>query len=270
MRDRELQSAPVGTVLSGDEPKLTIRVLKRCNFRCPLCATFSSPDEWAALSLAQIKTIAENLSMEEFAGVINVSGGETTLHPELEAILAALSAGVSRARIVLFTNGSWIGFPGWQSRLDRWLSIPNVLIRLSMDAQHIQGEAAATGREPEAVRLRSFKRAAAFLEACRKAGARPGIRYDFAFKGTEQEARAFLHDLGQVPLYLITFQKDPHNRPRVDGYFAVDVDDAGAAAVYLTIGHFASRESIGGLDRIPEALSHNRKKLGTKKVCARN
>jgi uncharacterized Fe-S cluster-containing radical SAM superfamily protein len=270
MRKKEMPLAPVGTVLPGEEPKLTIRVLKRCNFRCPSCATFSSPDEWAKLSLAEIRVIAENLRREEFSGVINVSGGETTLHPELDAILATLSAGVTKARIVLFTNGSWIGSSGWQLRLDRFLSFPNVLIRLSLDSEHVQGEANATGKDLDSVRKHSFERAGAFLEACLKAGATPGTRYDVAFKGTEREARTFLRELGPVPLYLITFQKDPHNRPRQDGYFAVDVDDAGAAAVYLTIGHFASRESLGGLNRIPEALSHNRKRLGTKDPCARN
>ena len=50
-------------------------------------------------------------------------------------------------------------------------------------------------------------------------------------------------------------------RPRKAGFFAVDIDEAGRASVYLTLGHLAKGESLGGLDRLSEALAYNRQRL---------
>ena len=87
--DRMRQSSP-GELAGGvaGDPKASIRILHRCNFRCPACSTFSGPDCKGMMSLVDFCKAVEILATERFQGQLNVSGGEPTLHPALEAMLA--------------------------------------------------------------------------------------------------------------------------------------------------------------------------------------
>lgn len=260
---------PVGTVVAGGEPKLTIRIIGRCNFRCPACSTFSSPERKGIMRLVDFKEAIDILVNECFQGVVNISGGETTLHPNLAEMVSYASNRLSNARIVIFTNGYWIGRPRWRQKLSHLLVGKNVLIRFSLDRQHAEGAVLASGtsfnessiREIESAR---FKKARAFLEACLMERALPSIHFDFAFKGTRKEAKAYMFGLDEVPLYLIQFQKDPVRRSRKMGYFAIDLDENNHALVYLTLGHISADESLGGIENLSAALRMNRMGLKTK------
>lgn len=245
------------------EPKVSIRVLHRCNFRCPACSTFSSPERKGVLAVSDVERALEVLATEDFQGQLNFSGGETTLHPDLPAMLALAAERLGKAHVAVFTNGDWVGPDGWEDRLHSFLAGPNVLVRFSLDRQHAGGAALARGEPLDEDRVRAveaerFDKARMFLEACRALGAKPGANYDFAFKGSFDEGREYTACLGDVPLYLIRFREDPSRRPKAFGFLAVDVDEDGRVLVFPTLGHIPSDEPLGGLETLAEALAMNR------------
>jgi len=265
------QSRPlVGAVAPGGEPKLTIRVIGRCNYACPLCSTFSGlARKGGAVRPGDFRLAVDILAREDFRGVLNISGGEPTLHRHLEEMVRYASRRLPAARIVVFTNGHWVRRRGWRRRLRGLLWGRNVLVRFSIDRQHAQGAARARGGRPSArlvreMELSMFRRARLFLQACRQLKAAEGRDFDFAFKGTVQEAKDYLRPLGDVPVYPIRFQKAPHNRPREMGFFATDLTEDGKMLVYLTLGHIPAREPMGGLESLAKALSLNRAALSAK------
>ena len=194
--------------------------------------------------------------------MLNISGGEPTLHPKLVTMVRNVSESLPEAKIIVFTNGSWIGQPWWRKKLEKLMAGPNVLIRFSLDRQHAEGAlkaSALSGRDGlrEIERAR-FEQARAFRDACLSLGAKPGVGFDFAFKGTMDEARAYMASLGNPPVYLITFQKKPAKRTKKFGYFAIDIDSEGRPSVYPTLGHIPGGEAIGGIEELPTALRMNR------------
>jgi len=259
---------PVGRVLAGKEPKLTIRIIGKCNFRCPLCSTFSSPERQGILSLPDFNSILHLLVENHFRGVLNISGGETTLHPELIEMVSLASQNLKKSRIVVFTNGDWVGQRGWRKRLRELLQGTNVLVRFSLDRLHAEGKAialygSARKRIVGEIEKDRLKKARHFFAACLQEKAKPGLHFDFAFKGTAFEAQEYMSSLGHVPIYPIHFQKDPAKRPKQLGYLAVDLDKNGKAQLYLTLGHIAEGEALGGIEALPLALKMNREALKT-------
>jgi hypothetical protein len=255
-----------GGVPTGTEPKLSIRLLHRCNFRCPSCSTFSGPDRRGVLRLSDYNRAIEILAAESFRGTINISGGETTLHPDLPKMLAKGARALPETPIAVFTNGSWIGTSRWRDRLRALLAGPNVLVRLSLDRQHAEGLARVTGvaEDPRAVQRIERKRieqTRRFIESCQELGAQPGRHYDIAFKGDLDEARAYTQSLGPVPLYLIQFRREPDRRSKRFGFFALDVDPEDRVLVFPTLGHIPTGEPLGGLETLREALRLNRAAL---------
>lgn len=254
---------PIGTLIAGREPKLSIRIIRRCNFRCPACSTFSSPEGKGILPLSDFKKAVEFLVSENFHGVINISGGEPTLHPKFGYMLRYISRRIPEAKIVAFTNGSWIGRPWWRQKLRTMLAGENVLVRFSLDREHAEGALAASAYPKNSIELKKmeqkrFQQARAFMKACLQLGANPGINFDFAFKGSENQAKSYVSSLGDVPVYLIRFRRNPMKRPKTLGYFAIDIDTQNRPLVYPTLGHIPAQESLGGIDKIPAALSMNR------------
>lgn len=257
---------PIGTVETGGEPKLTIRIIGRCNFRCPVCSTFSSPKRKGIMRLVDFKKAVDTLSLERFHGVVNISGGEPTLHPRLAEMVSYASKRLADAIVVIFTNGHWVGRPHWRKKLRRMLVGTNVLVRFSLDRQHAQGQVLAdiisfSESRVKEIELFRLKKAHAFLNACLLEGAIPGRHFDFAFKGSKEESRKYMSDLGDVPLYLIRFQKDPVHRAKRMGYFATDLDENNNVLVYPTLGHIPTGESLGGIEKLSVALRMNRKFL---------
>jgi len=250
----------------GADPKLTIRIIGRCNFRCPACSTFSGGERPGLLSLGEFARIIDLLREDNFHGTLHLSGGETTLHPDLAAMIALAARNLPAVRIAVFTNGDWVGLPGWRDRLKSLLGGPHVLVRFSLDRQHAEGKARAfLGRARKTDVDTSEKdlmaKARDFMTACLEEGAKPGANFDFAFKGTDPEAKEYLASLGDAPIYLIHFQKYPARRPKRMGFMAVDLDEDGRPRVYPTLGHIPSGEALGGIETLPSALRMNREAI---------
>jgi hypothetical protein len=261
-----VRCSAVSQVGVGREPKLTIRIIRRCGFRCPDCSAFSGPQRPGLLSISHFRQIIRHLVKHNFHGVLNISGGETTFHPQLLKIVSLASGHLPRARIVVFTNGDWVGRPRWRSLLGSLLKYPNVLVRFSLDKEHAEGKAQAVYGSAGAdgiakIEKERLAKARLFLEACRKEGAQPGLNFDFAFKGTISEGQAYMASLGDVPIYPLFFQRNPASRPKQMGFLAVDLDPQGRPLVFLTLGHLSRGESMGGLDQLPLALAQNREAL---------
>lgn len=263
---RSLKGQPIGNILEGGEPKLTVRIIGRCDFHCPACSTFSSPGRKGVLSLNDFHEIVDILNHADFKGVLNISGGEPTLHPHLRQMIKCASDQLNVPKIVLFTNGDWIGRKGWHNRLGALMEGSNVLVRFSLDRQHAQGKAIALGKDPhgkEVAKIEAERLAKArnFTQACLEAGHRPGVDFDFAYKGSLKEARSYVSTLGDVPIFPIRFQKYPARRPKQMGFFAVDLDEKGHPSIYLTLGHLSRNLPLGGIEALSEALDENRKAL---------
>lgn len=255
-----------GGIAGNEDPRLTVRVIGRCTFRCPACSTFSSPERKGLLSPEDFGRVVGILAVNDFRGTLHLSGGEPTLHPTLSDMISLASRALLSPRIVVFTNGGWVGSRGWRARLKSLFAGPNVLVRFSLDKQHVEGRArarfgAATSEFLEAAEAELFDKARSFLEACLEEGAEPGTNFDFAYKGSPAEAKAYMAPLGDVPVYPILFQKDPARRPKRMGFMAVDLDKDGRPLVYPTLGHIPAGEALGGLEALPSALRMNRESL---------
>jgi hypothetical protein len=245
--------------LEAPDPRITIRLIHDCNFRCARCSTFSGPGRSGRMRMADFSRTIDLLAGEGFHGTINVSGGETTLHPRLADMLRIAAERLPRSTVTVFTNGSWVGRRNWERRLRALAAGPNVIINYSLDRQHVEGaRRMSPGRSIEDVETELFDRARRFVDACRQI---PGIRFRFAFKGTAREAARYLRRLGEVPIYLIQFQKFPARRPKTPGVAAVEVDRTNRVLVFPTLGHIPRGEALGGLDTLRAALQFNREAI---------
>lgn len=76
-----------------------------CNLDCPICFTYNRPDRKYYKSLDEVKRIVDVIrSQREHIDVINLTGGEPTLHPDFFDIISHLrSCGIDR--ITVNTNG---------------------------------------------------------------------------------------------------------------------------------------------------------------------
>lgn len=82
-----------------------IEVTDRCNLKCPTCYASSGPDVGRHRSLAEIEQMLDNVvASEGEPDVIQISGGEPTIHPDFFAILDAAKARPIK-HLMLNTNG---------------------------------------------------------------------------------------------------------------------------------------------------------------------
>ncbi len=65
--------------------------------------------------MGDFERVMDILAEDRFKRILNLSGGEPTLHSDLPSMLALLASRLPENRVILFTNGSWIGplrYPG--------------------------------------------------------------------------------------------------------------------------------------------------------------
>lgn len=80
-------------------------IIDECNMHCPVCFANSAPNQGNPRSLDDIeKMLATLLASEQQPDLVQVSGGEPTLHPQLMDILRRLKASPIR-HLMLNTNG---------------------------------------------------------------------------------------------------------------------------------------------------------------------
>ncbi|HYM29951.1 MAG TPA: radical SAM protein [Candidatus Cybelea sp.] len=82
-----------------------IEVNEACNLSCPVCFADSSPARTKHRSLAEIETMLETLiASEREPDLLQVSGGEPTIHPQILEILKLVKSKPIR-HVMLNTNG---------------------------------------------------------------------------------------------------------------------------------------------------------------------
>lgn len=82
-----------------------VEVTDHCNLRCPVCYAESGPERPGFRKLAEIEAMLDAVVRNEGRpDVVQISGGEPTLHPEFFAILDAARARPIR-HLMLDTNG---------------------------------------------------------------------------------------------------------------------------------------------------------------------
>lgn len=82
-----------------------IEVNEQCNLKCPVCFADSSPNKKTNLSLEEINSMLDTLvDSEGLADVVQLSGGEPTIHPQIFEILE-LAKTKNIKHLMINTNG---------------------------------------------------------------------------------------------------------------------------------------------------------------------
>lgn len=82
-----------------------VEISEHCNLRCPVCYAESGPERHSHRSLAEVAAMLDAVVANEGEpDVVQLSGGEPTLHPEFFAILDAAKARPIR-HLMINTNG---------------------------------------------------------------------------------------------------------------------------------------------------------------------
>ncbi len=95
-----------GDQFANHSCSLLIEITQRCNLTCPTCYADSSPDKEQFLSLAEFEALLDGLldKGKSDANIIQLSGGEPTIHPQFfEIVDAAITRGVKQ--VYVNTNG---------------------------------------------------------------------------------------------------------------------------------------------------------------------
>jgi len=133
-----------------------IEITERCNLTCPTCYAESSPCAGRHRSLAEVEAMLDAVVRSEGEpDVVQLSGGEPTIHPELFAILDAAKARPIK-HLMLNTNGLRIAQdPGFAERLAEYA--PGFEIYLQLDSLREEPLRRLRGRDLRDVRLRALE-----------------------------------------------------------------------------------------------------------------
>jgi len=126
-----------------------------CNLECPVCYAESSPKRWSWHPLATIERMLDAVVANEGQpDVVQLSGGEPTLHPEFERVLAAARARPIR-HLMLNTNGVRLAE---EPELARRLSDlgPGFEVYLQFDSLEREPLVALRGKDLRDVRARAL------------------------------------------------------------------------------------------------------------------
>ncbi|HVT89266.1 MAG TPA: radical SAM protein [Tepidisphaeraceae bacterium] len=80
-----------------------LEITEKCQFACPICDSRFGPDG-KHLPLAQIENVLNRFAKDAPTTILKITGGEPTIHPDIERILATVRA-LPFDRIILDTNG---------------------------------------------------------------------------------------------------------------------------------------------------------------------
>ena len=110
-----------------------VEVTEHCNLSCPVCYAESSPDNLEHRPLAEIEAMLDAIvANEKEPDVVQLSGGEPTLHPDFFAILDAAKARPIK-HLMINTNGLKLANePEFVQRLAEYS--PDLEIYLQFDA----------------------------------------------------------------------------------------------------------------------------------------
>ena len=131
---------------------LIIEVTDNCNLRCPTCYAASGPERVIHRSLTQIEAMLDRAVLNEGEpAVIQLSGGEPTLHPEFFQIIEMMKTRPIQ-HLLLNTNGIRIASdPDFVEKLKQ--AYPDIEIYLQFDS--FRREALQVLRGADMTRIRS-------------------------------------------------------------------------------------------------------------------
>lgn len=134
-----------------------VEVTDRCNLTCPICYSESSPRHGSHRTLEQIEFMLDCVVRNEGEpDVVQISGGEPTIHPEFFAILDAAKARPIK-HLMVNTNGIKIANdPGFARRLASYM--PRFEIYLQFDSLTPGPLLALRGEDLTDIRVRAIDR----------------------------------------------------------------------------------------------------------------
>lgn len=107
-----------GDQVANHSCNMLIEITQRCNLTCPTCYADSSPQREESMTMAQFEALLGDLLRKGKgdADLIQISGGEPTIHPKIfEMIEHALHRGVRQ--VYVNTNGIKLAQPEFAQRL---------------------------------------------------------------------------------------------------------------------------------------------------------
>jgi uncharacterized radical SAM superfamily Fe-S cluster-containing enzyme len=133
-----------------------IEVTDHCNLRCPICYADSGPHRPGFRDLASIERMLDAVVANEGEpDVVQISGGEPTLHPDFFAILDAAKARPIK-HLMVNTNGLRIAKePGFVERLAGYM--PGFELYLQFDSLRDEVHQALRGAKLREIRLRALE-----------------------------------------------------------------------------------------------------------------
>jgi uncharacterized radical SAM superfamily Fe-S cluster-containing enzyme len=133
-----------------------LEVGDHCNLRCPICYADSGPHRQSLRDLATVERMLDAIVANEGEpDVVQLSGGEPTLHPDLFAILDAAKRRPIR-HLMVNTNGVRIANePGFAERLAEYA--PGFEVYLQWDSQRPEALERLRGVDLSGVRRRALE-----------------------------------------------------------------------------------------------------------------
>lgn len=134
-----------------------VEVTDACNLRCPICYAGSGPERHSHRPLAVIEAMLDAIvANEREPDIVQISGGEPTIHPELFAILDAAKRRPIR-HLMVNTNGVRIARDAdFAKRLATYL--PGFELYLQFDSLESHPLEVLRGADLREVRLRALER----------------------------------------------------------------------------------------------------------------
>lgn len=134
-----------------------IEVTDHCNLRCPICYASSGPERFSYRSMNQIDLMLDAIVRNEgHPDIVQVSGGEPTLHPEFFAILDSAKRRPVR-HLMVNTNGLRIAAEeDFVARLATYM--PDFEVYLQFDSQSADALKRLRGEDLRKVRERALER----------------------------------------------------------------------------------------------------------------
>jgi tetraether lipid synthase len=134
-----------------------VEICDYCNLRCPICYAASGPERLQFRTMAEIERMLDAVVRNEGQpDVVQVSGGEPTMHPEFFAVLDAAKARPIR-HLMLNTNGVKIAeSEAFTERLASYM--PDFEVYLQFDSFERDPLVALRGVDLRAVRSKALER----------------------------------------------------------------------------------------------------------------